>query len=116
MPPVELSNLSVRREMELGLDPEEELEKLQNDVKQMAERILHYRQTLPSQLKEGFALLVSDQISDETEDEPGFRSGTSNGDNQGTSSSPNLSFLVLRWTFSRNGDFLLGTEVDELPM
>ncbi|KAK3194829.1 hypothetical protein Dsin_026139 [Dipteronia sinensis] len=40
---------------------EEELEKLESDVKQMAQRILDYRATLPDQLKNTFALILSAQ-------------------------------------------------------
>ncbi|TXG62841.1 hypothetical protein EZV62_009835 [Acer yangbiense] len=40
---------------------EEELEKLESDVKQMAQRILEYRATLPDQLKNTFASILSAQ-------------------------------------------------------
>lgn len=91
--------------MELGLDSEEELEYLQNLVKQMDDRILHYRQILPNQLKEEFTLLASDQISDEAEDERGFEDRTLSCGNQGTSSSSNFGVC----------GFLLGTKVHEFP-
>ncbi|KAH7577897.1 hypothetical protein JRO89_XS01G0313200 [Xanthoceras sorbifolium] len=40
---------------------EVELEKLESDVKQMAQKILEYRTTLPDQLKNTFALILSAQ-------------------------------------------------------
>ncbi|XP_044493838.1 uncharacterized protein LOC123217119 [Mangifera indica] len=57
-------------------EPEEEdLQKLESDVKQMAQKILEYRATLPDQLKSTFASILSSQrpvlSGFESESEPG---------------------------------------------
>ncbi|KAJ0052455.1 uncharacterized protein LOC116142612 [Pistacia vera] len=57
-------------------EPEEEdLEKLESDVKQMAQKILEYRATLPDQLKNTFASILSSQRPVL----PGFESGLEPG-------------------------------------
>ncbi|KAK2650334.1 hypothetical protein Ddye_017823 [Dipteronia dyeriana] len=65
---------------------EEELEKLESDVKQMAQRILEYRATLPDQLKNTFASILSAQRPAlpgiEPQSEPG-PSGDHNPDSGG---------------------------------
>lgn len=57
-------------------EPEEEdVQKLESDVKQMAQKILEYRATLPDQLKSTFASILSSQrpvlSGFESESEPG---------------------------------------------
>lgn len=43
---------------------DEELEKLEADVAELADRILRYRRALPGQLKEAFSLLTSAESLD----------------------------------------------------
>lgn len=76
-------------EMEYELESHEELEKLELDIKEMADKILHYRCTLPDQLKEAFALLASDMRPESGWNGPESRPGISGYVvRQGNSSSP----------------------------
>lgn len=69
-------------EMESGT--EEELEKLESDVKHMAENILQYRSTLPDQLKNAFALLASAHRPESPWEEHGSQLGPSGTSSRGT--------------------------------
>ncbi|ONI23071.1 hypothetical protein PRUPE_2G168300 [Prunus persica] len=69
--------LNERQGSESGHDPEE-LEVLECEVKEMAEKILEYRATLPDQLKNTFASILAVQ-------QPVFL----NGSDPGTSGAPN---------------------------
>lgn len=75
--------LNERQGSESGHDPEE-LEVLECEVKEMAEKILEYRATLPDQLKNTFASILAVQ-------QPVFL----NGSDPGTSGAPNSGTFLL---------------------
>ncbi|GFY92562.1 hypothetical protein Acr_08g0009580 [Actinidia rufa] len=72
---------TLRSEMDCDSD-DEELEKLESDVKEMAEKILEYRTTLPDQLKNALASTVAAQ-------RPIFPIRVTDGFEPGSSGNPN---------------------------
>ena len=72
---------TLRSEMDCDGD-DEELEKLESDVKEMAEKILEYRTTLPDQLKNALASTLAAQ-------RPVFSNRITDGSEPGPSGNPN---------------------------
>lgn len=62
----------------------EDLEEIESEVKLMAEKILHYRNTLPEQLKNAFALLASAHRPGFPQVEHGSEPGPSGTPHQGS--------------------------------
>ncbi|OWM64240.1 uncharacterized protein LOC116200500 [Punica granatum] len=70
---------------EMESESEEELRRLESEVKQMAEKILHFRRTLPDQLKDAFSLLASAHRPELPPVELGSAAGPSSSSHQGLS-------------------------------
>ncbi|XP_048141623.1 uncharacterized protein LOC115748630 isoform X1 [Rhodamnia argentea] len=73
------ASTEIPEDAEIGNASEEEIERLESDVSQMAEKILRYRTNLPDQLKQALDLLKSAERFDVTSSRP----GTSGDSDQG---------------------------------